>query len=133
MRSKMESRLSEDKATAQELKGHNKKDEDRKISIVNVTVEKGLTKAEILKVTQANLSQIEKCLAGKNLSGTIRLNLSLNFDGTVKNVEIAAGVIKDEQLRKCIIAQVKQWCFPATTNNQAVKVSIIISIPSGAL
>jgi hypothetical protein len=131
MRSKMESRLSEDKETAQEVKGYNKKDQAQKISIVSVTVEKGLTRGDILKVSSANLSQIGKCLAGKNLSGTIRLNLTLNSDGTVKNVEIATGVIKDEQLRKCIIAQVKQWQFPATASNQAVKVSIIIAFPQG--
>jgi Ca-activated chloride channel family protein len=131
MRSKMEGQLSEDKATAQEVKGHNKKDEAQKISIVSVTADKSLTKAEILKVTQTNLSEIEKCIAYKNLSGHIRLNLNLNFDGTVENVEIVAGFIKDVQLRKCIIAQVKQWQFPATASNKAVKVSIIISVLLG--
>jgi Ca-activated chloride channel family protein len=131
MRSKMESSQAGDKATAQEVQEPRKKDEARKISIVSVTAGNGLTKAEILKVTQANLSQIEKCIAYTNLSGQIRLNLNLNSDGTVKNVEIATGVITDEQLRKCIIAQAKQWRFPATTNNQTVRVSIIISVPAG--
>ena len=131
MTRKMESRLSEDKATEQEVKGYNKKDQTQKISIVSVTADKGLTREEVLKVSSANLGTIERCIAGNNLSGTIRINLTLNSDGTVKNVEIAAGIIKDEKLRKCIIAQVKQWIFPAITNNQTVKVSIITSVPSG--
>ena len=131
MKSKMESRLSEDKATAQEVKGENKKDQARKISIVSVITENGLTREEIIKVSSANLSSIEKCFVGTNLSGQIKINLNLNSDGTVKKVAIAEGVVKDEQLRKCIIAQVKQWQFPVTTRNQAVKVSIIISVPLG--
>ena len=129
MRSKMESRLAEDKSdAAHELQVPKKKDKTQKISIVSVTTGKGLTKAEILKVTQTNLSEIEKCFAGKNLSGTIKLKLTINADGTVKDMELAAGTIKDEQLRKCIIAQVKQWLFPATANRQMVKASITFRI-----
>ena len=57
----MESRLAEDKSdAAHELQIPKKKDEAQKISIVSVTTGKGLTKAEILKVTQTNLSEIEK-------------------------------------------------------------------------
>ena len=124
----MGSRMSEDKAAAQEVQEPKKKDEALKISIGNVTTEKGLTKADILKVTQPNLSEIEKCLAGKNISGTIKLNLTINPDGTVKNVEIVAGVIKDAKLRQCIIAQVKQWRFPTTAGGQLVKAVITFKI-----
>jgi Ca-activated chloride channel homolog len=132
MRGKMESRLAEDKSdAAQELQVPKKKDEAQKISIVSVTQGKGLTKDEILKIAQTNLSEIEKCFAGKNLSGTFKLNLKINAGGTVKIVEIASGTIKDAQLRKCIIAQAKRWFFPATANNQEVKVSITIFVPLG--
>jgi Ca-activated chloride channel family protein len=125
---KMEGRLSEDKAAEQEVQVPKKKDEAKKISIVSVTAGKGLTKAEILKVAQTNLSQIEKCFAGNNLSGTMKINLTLNSDGTVKNVEIPAGVIKDAKLRQCIIAQVVQWRFPATAGGQLVEAVITFKI-----
>jgi Ca-activated chloride channel family protein len=129
MRSKMESRLAEDKSdAAHELQVPKKKDEAQKISIVSVTTGKGLTKDEILKVSQANLSEIEKCFADKNLSGTIKLNLTINSDGTVNNLEITTGNIKYAKLRQCIIAQIKQWCFPATVNGQAVKATITLKI-----
>jgi len=132
MRAKMESHLAEDKSVAeQEVQVPQKKDEAQKISIVIVTVGKGLTKDEILKVAQANTSEIEKCLAVKNLQGTLKLNVTINPDGTVKNVEIISGTIKDAKLRQCIIAQVKQWLCLATTNGQTVKVSITISVPLG--
>jgi Ca-activated chloride channel family protein len=132
MRGKMESRLAEDKSdAAQVLEVPKKKEEAQKISIASVTVGKGLTKNEILKIGEANLSEIEKCFAGKKLSGNVKLNLTINADGTVKNMEIAAGTIKNAQLRKCIIAQIKQWLFAATTNGQAVKASITISVPLG--
>lgn len=131
MTRKMESRLSDDKATGQEVKEPEKKDEAQKIAIVRVIADKGLSRQDILKVSSANLGTLEKCIAGNNLSGTIRVDLTLSPDGTVKSVEIAAGAVKGEKLRKCIIAQIKQWIFPAIISNQAVKASIIISVPSG--
>ena len=125
----MESRLAEDKsATTAELEVPKKKDEAQKISIVSVTVGKGLTKDEILKVAQANTSEIEKCFAGKNLQGTLKLSLTINSDGTVKNVEIASGTIKDVKLRQCIIDQVKKWLFPTTAKSQVVKASVTFKV-----
>ena len=96
----------------QEIQVPQKKDEEQKISIVGVTTGKGLAKDGILKVAQAKLSEIEKCFAGKNLSGTIKINLTINADGTVKNVEIATGAIKDVKLRQCIIDQIKTVAVP---------------------
>ena len=126
--SKMEGRLSEDKLAAQEVQVPKKKDEAKKISIVSVTVGKGLTKDEILKVAQTNLREIEKCFVDRNLSGMIKINLAINSDGTVKNVEIVADVIKDAKLRQFIIAQVKQWLFAATAGGQLVKAAITFKI-----
>lgn len=129
MRGKMESRLAEDKsATAQELQTPEKKDEMKKINIISVTTGKGLTKDEILKVVQKNQNEIEKCFAGKNLQLTLKLSLMINYDGTMKSVEITSGCIKDTKLRQCILDQVKKWLFPATDNGQAVKVTITIKL-----
>ncbi|OGP91296.1 MAG: trypsin [Deltaproteobacteria bacterium RBG_19FT_COMBO_43_11] len=129
MRGKMESRLTEDKSVKeQEVQFPGKKNEKQKISIKSVTVGKGLTKDDIFKVAQAHINKIEKCFAGKKLSGTIKLNLTINSDGTVKNVEVVTGTIKDAKLRQCIIAQVKKWIFPAMTNGKEVKTSITFKI-----
>lgn len=125
---KMESRLAEDKLAVQEIKVPEKKDEALKISIVSVTIGKGLTKDEFLKVAQARKSEIEKCFDGNNFSGIIKINLTINADGTVKTVEIASDDIKDAKLRQCIIEQVKKWRFPATSNGQAVKVTITFKL-----
>ena len=129
MRAKMGSRLAEDKsAAAEKLQVPKKKDEAQKINIISVTVEKGLTKDGILKVAQANQSEIEKCFTGKNLQGTLKLSLTINPDGTVKNVEITSGTIKDMKVRQCVIEQVKKWFFPATANGKIAKVSITLMI-----
>ena len=128
MKSKMESRLSEDNSAVQELEVPKKDGKVQNITIISVITGKGLTKNEILKAGETNLSEIRKCFVGKKISGTINLNLTINSDGTVKNVEINACFIKDAKLRQCIIAQVKQWLFPATKNGQVVKAKIIFKI-----
>jgi len=128
MRYKKERHLSADKSAVQEIQAPVKKDKGQKIGVVNVTTGKGLSKDEIMKVAAAGLSEIEKCLAGKNLSGTLNINLTINANGTVKNVEIAVGMIKDAKLRQCLIDQIKQWNFPATANGQIVKTAITFKI-----
>jgi len=128
MRGKMESRQSEDKLALQEIQAPQKKDKEQKVSIVSVTAGKGLSKDDILKVSEANINEIKKCLAGGNFSGTIKINLTMNANGTVKNVEIASGNIKEVKLCQCIIDQIKQWRFPATINGQVVKATIIFKI-----
>ncbi len=128
MRYKKESSPSADALTAQEMQASGKKDKSQKIGVVSVTTDQGLTKEEIRKVAEAGLNEIEKCLGGKNLSGTIKVSLTIDVNGTVKNVEIAAGIIKDAKLRQCLIDQIKQWKFPATANRQVVKVAISFRI-----
>ena len=128
MRGKAEGRLTEDKLAKQEFQVPQKKDEAQKISIVRVTAGKGLLMDEILKVAQAKLNEIEKCFAGKGLSGTIKINLMINADGTLKNVEIARGTIQDEKIRQCIIDQIKKWQLPATPNGRVVKATIVFRI-----
>jgi Ca-activated chloride channel homolog len=129
MRGKMESRLAEDKTDAAiEMQGPAKKDKEQKISITSVITGKGLTKNEILKVAEANLSEIKKCLAGKNLSGTIKLNVTINADGAVQNAAFVSDAIKDASVRQCIIDQIKQWRFPATEQSQVVNASIAIKL-----
>jgi Ca-activated chloride channel family protein len=129
MRAKMGSRLAEDKSVAeQEVRVPQKKGEAQKINIESVAVGEGLTKDEILKVTQAYFGEMEKCFAGKNLQGTFNLSLTVNPDGTVKNVEITSGAIKDTKVRQCVIEQIKRWLFPATAKGQMVKATITFKI-----
>jgi Ca-activated chloride channel family protein len=128
MRGKAESRLAEDKLATQEIQIPQKKDEVQKISIIRVTAGKDLVMDGILKVAQAKLNEIEKCFAGKNLSGTIKINLMINADGTLKNVEIARGTIQAEKIRQCIIDQIKQWRLPATADGRVVKATIVFKI-----
>ncbi|MEI8354484.1 MAG: VIT domain-containing protein [Deltaproteobacteria bacterium] len=120
--------LAEDKQATPGVLEPKKKYEAQKITIISVTTGKGLTKAEILTVAQASLISIEKCFTGKNMPGTIKLNLTINSDGTVKIVRVAAGDIKDAKLRQCLIDLAKQWLFPATKNRVSVKVQINIRV-----
>ncbi|MBN1665128.1 MAG: VWA domain-containing protein [Deltaproteobacteria bacterium] len=130
MRVKTENCLSEADAV-QEVKSssHEKKDKTRKVSIISATVEKGLTKEDIIKVAEVEISNIEKCLSGLNYQGIIKITLTINPDGTVKNVEIISGKIRDAKYHTCLMDQVRKWRFPATVggNEAAATVSMTIS------
>lgn len=124
MSGKAQSHLSTGNPALQEIQPLRKKDKEKNVSLVKVTAGKGLGKDEIFKVVQNNLNEIEKCLAGKNVAGTIKLNLTINADGTVQAVEMVTA-IKDA---KCIMDCVSQWRFPPTAKEQVVKATITLKV-----
>lgn len=128
MRGKMESRLSQDKTALQEIQTPAKKDKEQKVSIVSVTTGSGLTKDDILKVGEAYLNEIAACLIRMNISGTIKINLTIQADGAVQKVEIASGTIREPKAQQCLIEQIKQWQFAASANGQIVKVTVTLKI-----
>ncbi len=99
----------------------------RKIQIVDVIADKGLTKDEIRKVAEINMAEIEKCFATSIWLRKVTINLTINPDGTVKKVEVIASGI-DAKIKKCVSIHVKKWLFPATANGQVIKISINIEI-----
>ncbi len=97
----------------------------QKIQIADVITDKGLGKGEIRKVVEANIAEIEKCLAVTNWQGKIRIKLTINPDGTVQNLEVIASGM-GSKIKKCVSEQMKKWFFPATVNGQEVKVTITL-------
>jgi Ca-activated chloride channel family protein len=96
-------------------------------TIKDVTVTKGLTKDEVLKVVQSHLSEIEKCCAGGGLSGKLVFKMTLNADGMVQDVQVLSGVSGNDKTRQCIIGQVKKWQFPTAKDGRKVKVTVTLS------
>ncbi len=119
-----ERHASEDKLLAREMQATGKKDEGQAISIVRVTADRGLSKDDVLKVAQAKGNEIEKCLTAANWSGELKINVTINADGTVRKVEIASGNVQDATLVRCIIDCISKWVFPAPASGQAGKASI---------
>ena len=124
----MSMRAKEDKIAMQEVQAFQKKDEALNIQFAVSVVADGLTKNEVLKIVQAHHSELEKCLTGKNFSGSVQINLTINADGTVKKGDITAGLLKDAGLRRCLIDRIKKWRFPVTSNAREVKVIIMFTI-----
>lgn len=119
-----ERHLSVDTVSEQESRLVQKKDKGQTIRVVHVTVDKGLSKDDVLKVAQARAGEIEKCLADAKWFGEIKINLTVNADGTVQKVEIASGRIQDKALVRCIIECAGKWIFPAPSTNRTVKALI---------
>jgi Ca-activated chloride channel family protein len=128
MRGNVEARLSEEKQAAQDISTPRKKDKEKKVGVTRVIAGIGLSKDDILKVAENQLSEIEKCFSGIKISGTIKLNLTIRPDGTVQSADMIARAIKDGKLRRCIIDQIQRWQFPAAANGQTVKAEIVITV-----
>ncbi len=128
MSGRMESRFSRDKLAMREMSEPEKKDDGRKISIADVKTVGRLSREEILKTVQENLSGIENCLAGKRVPAEIKINLTINADGTVQKVEILSGTARETIAQQCIMDQIKKWRFPAAVKGREVKATIRLTV-----
>ncbi|HQG64910.1 MAG: AgmX/PglI C-terminal domain-containing protein [Smithella sp.] len=126
----MSARANENKIAMMEAQASQNKDEALDTRFAVSVVDKGLTKNEVLKIAQAHQGELEKCFTGKKLSGSVKINLTINADGTVKKADIAAGDLKDAGLHQCLIDRVNKWRFPVTSNAREVKVIIVFRISS---
>jgi Ca-activated chloride channel homolog len=94
------------------------------ITISDLTVSKGQTKEDVHKFFQTHLSDLEKCLAGLNAKGEIKLELTINTDGSVKNISVVSGTISDASIQKCIMDQMKKWLLPKVTTGKTAEVTV---------
>ncbi len=122
--------VKEDKIALQEVQAFQKKDQALNIKFVVSVTDESLKENEILKIAQAHQGELEKCFTGKKLSGSVKINVIINADGTVKKVDIEAGDLKDAGLCQCLIDRVKKWRFPVTSNAREVKLIIVFRISS---
>jgi hypothetical protein len=52
--------------------------------------------------------------------------LILSADGTVKDVHVLSGTVKDNTIRQCIIRLVKKWQFPVVKDGREVKAKVTL-------
>jgi Ca-activated chloride channel family protein len=103
-----------------------RKDSTQKFSVKGVSVSKGLSKDDVLRIVQAYLGEIEKCYAGKHLPKTLDVRLTITRDGTVKSVRVLAGAVRNDALMQCVIELVKKWQFSATKDGREVKAAVTL-------
>jgi len=97
----------------------------------------GLSREQIMKVMQAQMSKIQNCyeralLNDSNLAGRIEFEWEISAGGQVTSVEVKKNsVAGGEQLGECVSGVIRGTKFPAATNGQTTKPSI--GFPFGRL
>ena len=117
----------ESKASYDSVKGEKQDTAKPKNSIIDVIVSGGISKEAILTVAQKNLNNFDKCCHENGLKGKIVITLIINKDGTIKDVQIIPGILKNKTGSKCIIEAVKKWKFPSTKDGYEAKATITIT------
>ncbi|HLZ18129.1 MAG TPA: VWA domain-containing protein, partial [Smithellaceae bacterium] len=128
MQYKSEKHFAGDKLAAREQQAPQKKDQSKALVIVEADAGKGLTKSEVLGVAQAHLSDIEKCFAGQMKSSPLKIEITVNADGTVKESKIVSGVIGDAKSRQCLTETIGKWKFAKTAGGRTVNVTLTLKL-----
>ena len=89
------------------------------VSIGDVTVSGGITKEAAVETVRNKQGDIEACFAGfVTVPASYVATLTVNPDGTVKEVKIKTKVRKNGSLEKCIITVMKQLKFAPTRDGK---------------
>jgi len=123
---KAEKLYAEDRFALQEAQDSSKKDQTKRTVRLDAAPGKGMKKSDVLRVAQAEVSGIEKCLAGQTKSLTLKIEITVNADGTVKDAKIVSGSIEDTAIRQCLTETIGKWRFDATDGGRAVKVILMV-------
>jgi Ca-activated chloride channel family protein len=95
------------------------------VKIGKITVSGGLSKEAIENVIKQHVQEINNCLANNALSGTVKIKLAIQADGTVKTISIASSDLKNAAIEQCITQALKAWTFPVATQETTATITLI--------
>jgi len=98
------------------------------LSIKSLKVKGELSKETVRQVVEQNLSLIRDCFGGDIACAALRLEWTINKDGSVANVHAVSGCGSDKTLVNCIGGQVKKWSFPAPGDGGIVRVLLVVGL-----
>jgi Ca-activated chloride channel family protein len=96
------------------------------VSLGDVTVSGGITKQAALETIRNSEGDIAACSAGITSPVGYVVTLTVNADGTVKDVKFKDG--KNNSLEKCIKAVMKQLNFAATGDGKEAVINVTLVI-----
>jgi Ca-activated chloride channel family protein len=114
---KMAYELSQDAAV-----GPKKKDGTR-VTSYEINATGGLTKEAVQGIIKQHQGDIEKCLASQ-APGKLVITFNVNADGKIKNVRVSP---KNNAVKQCIIAVMKNWKFPGASNETEVTITLMVN------
>jgi Ca-activated chloride channel family protein len=101
-----------------------RKEKEAAIIVDDMIVTKGLTKSAVQKAIQTHLVELSKCSKRKNVQGEITLELTINVDGTVKNISVISGTINDVNVQQCMTEQMKKWLLPKVATGKTANITV---------
>jgi Ca-activated chloride channel family protein len=98
-----------------------------KVKAGHPQVKGALDKNVILRVIRQRQAQMRYCYEralrkNPGLSGTLKVQWSIDANGRVQAVKIRSGSLNDSKMRQCVIRQVKKMRFPKPSGGGSVKV-----------
>jgi Ca-activated chloride channel family protein len=100
-----------------------KKKDGTRLKSFEIMATGGLTKEAVQNIIKQHQGEIENCLANQS-AGKLVITLSVNADGTIKNVRVNP---KNNVVRECITAAMKNWKFPAASKATEVAITLAVN------
>ncbi len=117
----------EDKALAREMRVKDEeKDRKAAIAIADIGVSHGLSREAVYTVLSDHLRLFESCIAGSG--GNIVLRITINPNGTVKNVQLLSSTLNNSKVHRCVTAEIRKIRMPSTQDGEEARVMVTLTV-----
>lgn len=96
------------------------------VTIGDITATGGISKETLRLLIEKNREKLETCYKGIASGGKLVLVLTINPDGTMKNIKATSDTMKNATTTRCVIDTFKKLLFPATTDATVTTATITL-------
>jgi outer membrane biosynthesis protein TonB len=94
------------------------------MTIGEITAIGGLNREIIRTVVEKNKETLETCSQRNISGGKVVLVLTINPNGTVKNIQVTSSTLKNNTITQCFVDTLKKLLFPVATDGHATTATI---------
>ncbi len=100
------------------------------LKVSEVTATGGLTKGAVSVAVERQMKLLGSCIPATQPGAKIKIRLTIDAGGSVKNFEIVSSEIKGKAVQQCLQKIIKGWKFDASTAGRKTEAVITFQIGS---
>lgn len=98
------------------------------VKVVKVKAKGGLSKNAVLRIVERQAKILASCLPALQQAFTIEVKLTIDADGTVKNIENVSSGLKDKAAEQCLLKTIRGWKFDRNAAGKITEATITLRI-----
>jgi len=105
-----------------------KKKDAVQLTVREITAQGGLSRDAVRMTVEQQAKSLRGCIPTTQVSAKIKIKLTIDAKGSIKNVEILFTEIKDKAVEECLRRTLKGWKFDASSSGSETEAVIALQV-----